>query len=138
VPPVSGQSLQSAQSTIEAAGLRVGNVERRASDEPQDVVLETDPAAGTLVAPDSSVNLVISSGPAKVEVPDVRNQQQGSAEATLRQQGFTVVVQEETTCDFPQGTVFDQNPDAGAEVDEGEKVVILVAVPPDEGCNGDG
>jgi len=135
VPPVIGQSLDDARATIEAAGLAVGNVERRASDQPQDVVLETNPAAGAQVAPGSAVNLIISSGQAQtVPVPDVTGQPQGSAEATLRQQGFNPVVQPEETCDEPAGQVFAQNPEAGSQQTPGANVVIRVAEEPNQGC----
>ena len=70
-----------------------------------------------------------------VEVPDVTGQQQGAAEATLRQQGFNVIAQPEATCDENQGVVFAQNPEGGTEVSPGANVVIRVAEPPPQGCD---
>jgi len=135
VPSVIGRSLQDAQAAIEDAGLVLGNVESRESDRPQNEVLETDPAGGTEVDPGSTVNVAISAGQATVEVPDVTGQQQGAAEATLRQQGFTVIAQPEATCDQSQGVVFAQNPEGGTEVNPGANVVIRVAEPPPQGCD---
>jgi eukaryotic-like serine/threonine-protein kinase len=137
VPSVIGRSLQDAQAAIEAAGLVLGNVESRESDRPQNEVLETDPAGGTEVDPGSTVNVAISAGQATVEVPDVTGQQQGAAEATLRQQGFTVIAQPEANCDENQGVVFAQNPEGGTEVNPGANVVIRVAEPPPQGCDDD-
>ena len=134
VPSVIGRSLVDAQAAIEGADLVLGNVESRESDRPQNEVLETNPAGGTQVDPGSSVNVVISAGQATVEVPDVTGQPQGSAEATLRQQGFTVIAQPEQNCDEDPGVVFAQNPEGGTEVNPGANVVIRVAQ--DEGCNG--
>jgi eukaryotic-like serine/threonine-protein kinase len=128
VPSVIGRSLEDAQAAIEAAGLVLGNVESRESDRPQNEVLETDPAGGTEVDQGSTVNVAISAGQATVEVPDVTGQQQGAAEATLRQQGFTVIAQPEEACDEDQGVVFAQNPEGGSEVNPGANVVIRVAV----------
>src|ERR687891_317635 len=138
VPSVIGRTLDDARAAIEGAGLVLGNVERRESDQPVDIVLETNPAGGSQVAPDSSVDLVISGGQETVEVPDVTGQQQGSAEAALRQVGFNPVAQGETTCDVPNGQVFAQNPEGGSEQPPGVNVVIRVAQEPEEGCNGGG
>jgi serine/threonine-protein kinase len=138
VPSVIGRTLVDARAAIEGAGLVLGNVERRESDQPVDIVLETNPAGGTQVAPDSSVDVVISAGQQTVEVPDVTGQPQGSAEATLRQVGFNPVAQAETTCDVPNGQVFAQNPEGGSEQAPGANVVIRVAQEPEEGCNGGG
>jgi serine/threonine-protein kinase len=138
VPSVIGRTLVDARAAIEGAGLVLGNVERRESDQPVDIVLETNPAGGTQVAPDSSVDVVISAGQQTVEVPDVTGQPQGSAEATLRQVGFNPVAQAETTCDVPNGEVFAQNPEGGSEQAPGANVVIRVAQEPEEGCNGGG
>jgi serine/threonine-protein kinase len=135
VPSVIGRSLEDARAAIEGAGLVLGNVESRESDRPQNEVLETDPAGGTEVDLGSTVNVAISAGQATVEVPDVTGQQQGAAEATLRQQGFTVIAQQETTCDENQGVVFAQDPEAGSEVSQGANVVIRVAEPPPQGCD---
>jgi eukaryotic-like serine/threonine-protein kinase len=138
VPSVIGRTLVDARAAIEGAGLVLGNVERRESDQPVDIVLETNPAGGTQVAPDSSVDVVISAGQQTVEVPDVTGQPQGSAEAALRQVGFNPVAQAETTCDVPNGEVFAQNPEGGSEQAPGANVVIRVAQEPEEGCNGGG
>jgi eukaryotic-like serine/threonine-protein kinase len=135
VPAVIGRSLEDARAAIEDAGLVLGNVESRESDRPQNEVLETDPAGGTEVDAGSTVNVAISAGQATVEVPDVTGQQQGAAEATLRQQGFTVIAQPEETCDEDQGVVFAQNPEGGSEVNPGANVVIRVAQQPPQGCD---
>ena len=138
VPSVIGRTLDDARAAIEGAGLVLGNVERRESDQPVDIVLETNPAGGSQVAPESSVDVVISAGQETVEVPDVTGEPQGSAEATLRQLGFNPVAQAETTCDVPNGEVFAQNPEAGSELAPGANVVIRVAQQPEGGCNGGG
>jgi serine/threonine-protein kinase len=138
VPSVIGRTLDDARTAIEGADLVLGNVERRESDQPVDIVLETNPAGGTQVERESSVDVVISAGQATVEVPDVTGQPQGSAEATLRQLGFNPVAQGETTCDVPNGEVFAQNPEGGSEQAPGANVVIRVAQEPPEGCNGGG
>ncbi|GAA0194862.1 protein kinase [Glutamicibacter creatinolyticus] len=63
VPGVVGQSSSAARSQLNQAGLSVGSVTERASDEPAGTVLSQSPAAGSSQAPGSKVSLVISSGP---------------------------------------------------------------------------
>jgi serine/threonine-protein kinase len=87
---------------------------------------------------ESSVDIVVSSGEATVQVPDVMGQDAAAAEATLLQQGFEVIRQEQETCDVAANMVMDQTPDPGTEVDQGERVVITVAVEPPDGCGGGG
>ena len=64
VPDVSGQPSAQAANALGTAGLSLGNTTNQASDTvPSGDVISTNPPAGTQVAPNSSVDLVISSGP---------------------------------------------------------------------------
>jgi hypothetical protein len=63
VPRLLGQTLEQAERTLEAAELRLGNISRMPSDQPQDTVISTNPSAGTTVDVGSPVDLVISTGP---------------------------------------------------------------------------
>jgi beta-lactam-binding protein with PASTA domain/predicted Ser/Thr protein kinase len=136
VPSVLGRSIDDARAAIEEEGLRLGNVESRASDQPADIVLETNPAGGTEVEPGSSVNVVVSSGETTVAVPNVTDQDVTAAEATLLQQGFEVIRQEQEGC--PVNIVLTQTPPADTQVDQGSRVVLTVAVEPEDGCDNSG
>ena len=70
VPNVAGMSVDDAKKKITDAGLTVGQTTPQASDQPKDTVLETDPLNGVKVDPGTTVNLIVSSGPAekKIEV----------------------------------------------------------------------
>jgi RHS repeat-associated protein len=64
VPNVVGQAQAAAESTISAAGLTVGVTSTATSTTvPTGEVISQNPVAGTSVAPGSTVNLVISTGP---------------------------------------------------------------------------
>jgi eukaryotic-like serine/threonine-protein kinase len=134
VPAVIGRTQEDARAAIEAAGLQLGNVESRSSGQPAGIVLETNPAGGTEVERGSSVNIVVSSGAAKVRVPNVTGQDVTAAEATLLQQGFEVIRQPQDTCDVPVDTVMAQTPAPDTEVDQGSRVVLTVAQEPEDGC----
>jgi hypothetical protein len=64
VPDVIGVTRQTAESAMRGSSLEVGSVRSKYSDYiPANGVSDTDPKARTLVAPGSSVNLVVSRGP---------------------------------------------------------------------------
>jgi len=60
VPNVLGVKQEEARSRLEAVGLRVGRVSRRAERSGAGVVLEQHPGAGTLSPKDARVDLVVS------------------------------------------------------------------------------
>jgi beta-lactam-binding protein with PASTA domain len=64
--------------------------------------------------------------PDKVLVPTVYGKDRPQAESILRDAGFEVAVKERTN-DAPKGTVLEQDPTAGSEVDEGSTVTITVS-----------
>jgi serine/threonine protein kinase len=70
VPAVTGSSLEEAQQAITSAGLAVGSISYENSDEPEGTVISQSPASGKSLDENSTVNLVISSGPAHQEDPN--------------------------------------------------------------------
>ena len=65
VPNVEGQPVAQAANTLGNAGLALGNVSYQNSDTvPNGSVISTNPGVGTQVAPNSSVDVVVSQGPA--------------------------------------------------------------------------
>ncbi|PSL05165.1 serine/threonine-protein kinase [Haloactinopolyspora alba] len=126
VPSVVGVPLDEATQAIEDAGLTPGNRTAENSDRPEDEVLRTEPAGGEPVAPGTTVDIIYSSGTETVEVPDLIGDSQEVAEAELEQEGLEPDVVTQPS-EEPAGTVFDQEPDPGTELDEGETVILYVA-----------
>src|SRR5205807_4385242 len=80
VPDVVGQTQAAAASAITGAGLTVGAVTHQSSSTvASGSVISQSPAAGTSVASGSAVNLVVSSGPGQIAVPDVVGQTHAAA-----------------------------------------------------------
>jgi serine/threonine-protein kinase len=132
VPSVVGMQRTEAEKAIVDAGLVVGTSQEQDSDREAGEVLSVDPPAGTEVAPGSSVNFTYSSGVVVVEVPEVVGLSQAEAENELARLGLQVQVDERETGDVPAGQVFRQSPEPGTELEEGDTVVITVAVQPEE------
>ena len=63
VPPIIGQDLQTARANLEAAGLRLGNVDRENSPDAEGTVIRTTPVVGSPVPADTPVDVVLSLGP---------------------------------------------------------------------------
>lgn len=130
VPDVSGQSLSSAQSELQAKGFRIGGPQEEPSDTvPEGQVIRTDPEAGATAERNSVVTVFVSSGVERVEVPDVINQSEANASATLRGRGFEVRVQTRTVDPGePTDRVVAQDPEGGQRADRGSVVTITVGV----------
>ena len=69
VPNLIGQTRTEANATLSAAGLRLGQVDEEPAAQASGTVIRTDPGAGTEVARDSQVNLVLSTGPTPSPTP---------------------------------------------------------------------
>ena len=138
VPNVTGMTQSGARSTLEQAGLRVGDVTSAASTSgPSGTVVGQDPAAGVRVAENTAVTLMISSGPSPssspattAAVPDVRGQARAAAEQEILGAGFAAVVAEAPSATVPSGTVISQAPLPGVVAKLGSAVNIVVSTGP--------
>jgi beta-lactam-binding protein with PASTA domain len=136
VPDVEGMTSDEAQQALANAGLTMKSVGDYSDTIPENEVAAQWPAAGSSVAPDTQVLLIVSLGPAPdnvtlVAVPDVSGLSEADATAALEDVGFVVEVFEGTSSS-PAGDVFWQYPAAAAEMPEGSNVAIVVSTGPAE------
>ena len=135
VPNVTGMTQSGARTTLEQAGLRVGDVTSASSTSgPSGTVVGQDPAAGVRVAENTAVTLTISSGPSPssspattAAVPDVRGKARATAEQEILGAGFAAVVAEAPSATVPSGTVISQAPLPGVVATLGSAVNIVVS-----------
>jgi len=126
VPGVVGLTRSSAESRLEGEGLDVA-VQEQPSDQPVDEVTAQSPASGTRVDKGTQVTITVSTGPEQVQVPDVTGLPERQAGGRLRGAGLAPVTRErDTTTEGEDGTVLEQRPAGGVEVDKGDQVVIVV------------
>jgi eukaryotic-like serine/threonine-protein kinase len=133
VPPVVGESLNQAKSSIAIANLKVGRIEHQASNTVQDgQVIGTSPQAGATPAVDTPVTIIVSTGPPPVKVPDVTSETAGQAKAQLEGAPgqFTVTTTLEITTSAAPGTVIGQSPVGGSSVNPGSTINLVVAKAP--------
>jgi serine/threonine-protein kinase len=131
VPPLVGLTLDEAENALEDAGLTLGVVTRRADAlaEP-DVVLEQSPLPGVQIGGGAPVNLVVSTGPEVVIIPDVVGASQLEATNELLDLGLRPRVNEESSETVPAGEVIRTDPQAGTEAVVGDTVLVVVSSGP--------
>jgi len=127
VPDVRGKTAKEAQAALSAVGLSVRATATRADPQvPAGRVISQTPGAGASAARGDSVDLVVSSGPGQVRLPDVVNQPIDAATAALTGAGLKVdpvLVPDKAA----SGTVVASDPVAGQSVDAGSTVTLQVA-----------
>src|ERR1700738_1589582 len=132
VPNVEGLTQAAATTAITAAKLTVGTVTQQPSNTlATGKVISQDPASGSSVAQGSPVNLVISSGPQMVTVPNVEGLTQAAATTAIRAAkltGGTVTQQISNT--VATGKVISQDPTSGSSVAQGSPVNLVISSGP--------
>src|SRR5205823_2103657 len=132
VPNVVGQTQAAAASALTGAGLTVGAVTMQSSSTvAAGSVISESPPAGTKVASGSPVNLVVSSGPAQIAVPNVVGQTQAAATSAITGAGLTVgAVTMQSSSTVASGSVISESPPAGTKVASGSPVNLVVSSGP--------
>jgi serine/threonine-protein kinase len=132
VPDVRGQTQAAATSALDAAHLIVGSVTEDYDDKAAaGTVARSTPKAGTSAKPGTAVDLVISTGPKPVAVPDVTGRKLGNANRTLASAGLTSTTASEQYSETAKaGVVLSQNPRPGTTVNSGTAVSIVVSKGP--------
>ncbi len=134
VPALAGSTRAEAETTLLTSGFVAVGFESEPSESvPVDQVIGSNPAAGTSLATDQTVTVLLSNGPpVKVQLPDVVGSTSADAEAALSGIGMnsSVVMVDVADGDPNIGLVLTMDPGAGAEVDAGSTVTITVGRPP--------
>lgn len=125
VPPVVGLQLEQARRAIVAAGLTVGNIERRNDREPANRVLGQRPEPGRVRSGDP-VSLVVSAGPAILEVPNLVGSLASEAAKILDGRGFGASL-EPVFNPAAESTVVGQTPAAGQKLPQGTVIKLQVS-----------
>ena len=126
VPDVTGQDVFAANNALSAAGFVVQAVPTPSATVPKGLIIGTNPAAGTQVPKGSTVQVLVSTGPELVDIPNVVGQTQDAAVNVLNVQlGLGVTVQLQNAGAAKKGIVISQNP-TGGQLPKGSTVTIVV------------
>ncbi len=132
VPNVAGETQAAATTTLTNAGLVLGTATTQSSSTaPSGDVISENPTAGTQVNAGSAINLVVSSGPAQVAVPNVVGETQAAATAAITSAGLVLgTVTSQSSSTVPSGSVISENPAAGTQMNIGSAVNLVVSSGP--------
>ena len=145
VPSVAGKDANAATNQLEAAGFSVSNQTQQASDTvPSGTVIGTNPAAGAQVGSGSAVSLIVSSGPAQVQIPNVLGMSQNDACDALKSKKLqcATIIGQQYISPYTQNSV-SQLQNNGQPANAGDQVapgttITLVLNPANPNQNGDG
>ena len=128
VPNLKSQAYSDAAAKLKKLGLSpVENKETNAKVAPG-AVISTSPAAGSSVAPHSTVTVNVSNGPTALSVPNLVGMTAAEAKAALTEAGL--VLGTTSTADsatVTQGSVISSSPGAGTAAKTGDTINVTVA-----------
>ncbi len=128
VPRVVNMSVDQAENTLNAEGLRLGQETTVSSDKEEGTVLKQDPAAGEQLEKGQGVDVTVSGGPGETIVPNVVGMTSpDAARKQLELSDLALGDVETRDSDQPDGYVLSQAPDEGTSAPRGTTVDITVS-----------
>lgn len=128
---LAGQDPKDATSALEALTLLISGT-NEVFDEliPVGKVVSTDPIGGTSVKRETPVTVLVSKGPAPVEVPPIIGTLITDATTTLGALGLTTETIREDFDDSPAGTILTTDPIPGTTVPKGTVIKVVLSKGP--------
>ena len=128
-PSIVGLTQAEAEQVLGAAGLSLIVTDTAFSEEvPADLILASDPAAGFDVREQGTVGVIISRGPERFTIPDVRGLSAADAAAEITGAGLAVGSSKETFDDtVAAGKVTQTDPKIGANAKPDTVVNLIVS-----------
>ncbi len=131
VPGVAGLSLKQAERALRAQHFKPSPiVPQNSSTVPSGKVISTSPGPGQSLPANTPVEVFVSSGVAKVTVPDVTGATEAEANGTLTSLGFKVKTTKQTSSTVQPGNVISQSPAGNASEPPGTLVTLVIASAP--------
>ncbi|MGA7704262.1 MAG: Stk1 family PASTA domain-containing Ser/Thr kinase [Solirubrobacteraceae bacterium] len=132
VPNLAGETQAAAVDSLRHEGLVPVVALAANARVPSGQVVGSTPPGGTIVDKGSHVDVVVSSGPGVIGLPDVNGKSSSEAMKILRDAGFQPTTQSQASESVEKGRVISTNPAAGIEVQVGSPVTVLVSSGPKE------
>lgn len=130
VPSVVGQEYneQTVRATLAAAGYELGTVERVESDAPENQIISQDPGGGASAEKGTRVNITVSKGTDKVDVPGLTGMTLEQATAELESYGLSIgnITYEESNV-YAKDYIIRQSPGGGDKVKKNSAVDVVIS-----------
>ncbi|KUL77614.1 MULTISPECIES: Stk1 family PASTA domain-containing Ser/Thr kinase [unclassified Streptomyces] len=130
VPSLVGESQSAARELLANVDLELGEVKQdECENQPKGKICSQSPDSKTKVDKGSKVDVVVSTGAPKVTVPSVIGISLEDARKKLEGDDFQFTIKTETreVSSEEPGTVLDQDPARGEEVEKGSTITLTVA-----------
>jgi len=131
VPQLTGLTVEEAAAALAEAKLALG-AETQAFDPviATGKIIESVPAQGELLKPDTVVDIVVSKGPKPVKIPNLAGAEAGAAKSQLEGAGLVVTTSEDFSTEYAEGLVISTTPGKGEKVDVGGTVNLVISKGP--------
>jgi beta-lactam-binding protein with PASTA domain/serine/threonine protein kinase len=129
IPNVTNIDISAARSQLEADGFGVGTeIPQDSQEHAEGIVISQSLPAGTDAAPGTMVDLVVSTGPRFLTMPELEGVPSTTAQEELTRLGFEdIVVEEEFSNEMLEGFVVRTDPAASQLAQRDETVTIYVS-----------
>jgi eukaryotic-like serine/threonine-protein kinase len=133
IPYLVGQTQAAAAELLKQNSMSLGTIEGISSSTvPEGEVISQEPVAGEKQPPGTEVNIVVSTGPEMVTVPDdLAGRSERDVDFTLRGLGLQVTVDPQYSDTVDEGIVMDTEPTGGTEMKVGDPIKIVVSQGPE-------
>ena len=139
VPDLKGDTLEEAQSALNALGLGIQNAGTTSSDTyPKGQIVSQTPDAESAVEAHTTIEVIVSSGQGEAAISSVVGMDETTAYNTLSNAGFVPVKEYAYDNTVEQGIVISQSPDGGALGKEGDSVKIVISRGPESAAGTTG
>jgi serine/threonine-protein kinase len=132
VPRLEGIPFQRARSQLSNANLTIGALKHRYSDTvDKGIVMHQSEAVHATIPSGTKIDLIVSKGPAPVQIPHVEGHSVASATSTLQALGLKVDRRELFSDKVPFGQVMHVVPKPDSTVHRGDSVTLYVSKGPE-------
>lgn len=132
VPSIIGLNEDEARKVLESKKLNMEIANRVNDKKPAGEVIRTYPDENTTVKQNSTVRVVISTGPKEVKVPDLTNLDLIAAESLIKTNGLKIgVIERKNSDEVSKDLIISQSPEKGTMVQEGTEISIIISDGPE-------
>ena len=133
VPELTGKSQDEAQRSLIEVGLTVGAItDAYSEDVPQGQVISQSVAAGTSLAHDSAVDIVLSKGRQPLTVPTLSGLSASAAKSAIEDLGLVAAPTDAYSDTVAEGQVISQQTREGSTLHRGDSVAYTVSKGPEK------
>ena len=134
VPALTGKTMDQAKQELNGTGLGIRQNGTASSDTVEKgQIISQDPQDGKTVEKNTTIGVIISSGPAEnsenaVDIPNVVGQSESDASAALAAKGFNVSKTTSYSSSVAEGYVISQTPEGDTQGKEGDTITLEISL----------